>query len=85
MTRAEHLGVSGLSAADVTQRWLSQYGWSLLIAVSKVWRYVNTAPMSPSTACKKCMWNKTEKGNWTSFVRRVGRGLIVPSNSYRSR
>ena len=61
MTRAEHLGVSGLSAADVTQRWLSQYGWSLLIAVGKVWRYVNTAPISPSTACKKCMWNKTEK------------------------
>jgi hypothetical protein len=39
-------------------------GWSVLIAISKVWRYVNTAPMSPSTVCKKCMWNKTDKGNW---------------------
>ena len=36
--------------------------WSILIAVSKAWGYVNTALMSSSTARKKCVWKKTEKG-----------------------
>jgi len=52
-----------------------------LIAVSKVWRYVNTAPMSSSRTCKRCMSTKTEDGDRTrrqSFV-----GALVAASLFQ--